>query len=469
MSFDALLARERDAELLRFMTCGAVDHGKSTVIGRLLYDSSSVPEDTLEAARRATVRYTNSPDLDFAFLVDGLRAEREQGITIDAAYRYFSTRKRKFILADVPGHTQYTRNMATAASVSDLALLIVDVREGIVEQTRRHAFIAALFGIRHIVVAVNKMDAAGWSEEAFTAVRDAFSGFAARLEVVDVEFIPVAAATGDNIVSASDAMPWYSGRPLLDYLENVHIAGDRNLIDLRLPVQLVLRTEDTRYLAGSLASGIVRAGDTVAVLPSRERARVSTILRGDEAIQEAFAPMAIAIALDRPLDVSRGDVVANVNNLPALDREFEAMVVWTGSQPMTPGGEYLLKLASMTTPAVVRQLRYRIDVNDLHRHGAAALHDNDIGRIRVQTNEPLAFDPYDRNRIMGAFILIDRLSNETAGAGMIVDRDTAPEEVAAPARFEAIEKLLEGYGLDAEAIGEITAKIASLLGSSHDK
>jgi len=264
-------------------------------------------------------------------------------------------------------------------------------------------------------------------------------------------------------------MPWYSGRPLLDYLENVHIAGDRNLIDLRFPVQLVLRTEDARYLAGSLASGIVRAGDTVAVLPSRERARVATILRGDEAIQEAFAPMAIAIALDRPLDVSRGDVVAQVNNLPALDREFEAMVVWTGSQPMAPGGEYLLKLASMTTPAVVRQLRYRIDVNDLHRHGASALHDNDIGRIRVQTSEPLAFDPYDRNRIMGAFILIDRLSNETAGAGIIVDSDTAPEEVAAPARFEAIEKLLEGYGLDAEAIGEITAKIASFLGSSHDK
>jgi bifunctional enzyme CysN/CysC len=460
-------------DLLRFMTCGAVDHGKSTLVGRLLFDSRSVPEDTLEAARRATARYTPSlnmgGDIDFAFLVDGLRAEREQGITIDAAFRYFSTPRRKFILADVPGHQQYTRNMATAASVSDLALLIVDVREGVVEQTRRHAFIAALFGIRHIVVAVNKMDAAGWSEEAFDAVRVAFTDFAARLEVVDVEFIPVAAATGDNIVTASGSMPWYAGRPLLDYLENVHIAGDRNLIDLRFPVQLVLRADETRYLAGSLASGILRSGDTVTALPSRERARVATVVRGHETVSEAFAPMAVAVTLDRPLDISRGNVLAHVNNLPSFDREFEAMLVWTGSQPMTSGREYLLKLAAVTTPAVVRQLRYRIDVNDLRRHASDALRENDIGRVRVQTGEPLAFDAYDRNRVMGAFILIDRLTNETVGAGMIVDREAVPEEAAAPAHFEAIEKLLAGYGLDANAIGEIMAKIASLIGSSHDE
>jgi bifunctional enzyme CysN/CysC len=450
------------------MTCGAVDHGKSTLVGRLLFDSSSVPEDTLEAARRATARYTPSSDIDFAFLVDGLRAEREQGITIDAAFRYFSTPRRKFILADVPGHQQYTRNMATAASVSDLALLIVDVREGVVEQTRRHAFIAALFGIKHIVVAVNKMDAAGWSEEAFDAVRAAFSDFAARLEVVDVEFIPVAAATGDNVVTASASMPWYAGRPLLDYLENVHIAGDRNLIDLRFPVQFVLKAGETRYLAGSLASGILRAGDTVTVLPSREQARVATIVRGHEAVAQAFAPMAVAVTLDRPLDSSRGNVLAHVNNLPSFDREFEAMLVWTGSQPMTPGRQYLLKLAAVTTPAVVRQLRYRIDVNDLRRHPSDSLQANDVGRVRVQTVEPLAFDAYGRNRVMGAFILIDRLTNETAGAGMIVDREAMAEEIAVPARsFEAIEKLLAGYGLDANAIGEIVAKIASLIDSSR--
>jgi sulfate adenylyltransferase large subunit len=441
LSIGAALARERDAELLRFMTCGAVDHGKSTIVGRLLYDSSSVPEDTVDAARRATARYTPSLDLDFAFLVDGLRAEREQGITIDAAFRYFSTRKRKFILADVPGHQQYTRNMATAAAVSDLALLIVDIREGVVEQTRRHAFIAALFGIKHIVVAANKMDTVAWSEEAFNAVRDAFRDFAARLEVVDVEFIPVAAATGDNVVTASSAMPWYSGRPLLDYLENVHIAGDRNLIDLRLPVQLVLRTDSARYAAGSLASGILRPGDTVALLPSRERARVTTILHGEERIEEAFPPMAIAVALDRTLDVSRGDVLAHVHNLPDFDREFEAMLVWTGSEPLDTAREYLLKLASVTTPAAVRQLRYAIDVNDLRRYAAGALHTNEVGRVRIQTTQPVAFDPYDRNRVMGAFILIDRLTNETAGAGMIVDREAGEVERSGRGRVTEVERL----------------------------
>ena len=428
--FDRLLARERDVELLRFMTCGAVDHGKSTVIGRLLFDSKSVPDDSVAAARRATARYSKgAADLDFALLVDGLRAEREQGITIDVAFRYFSTAARKFVIADVPGHQQYTRNMATAASFSDLALLVVDVREGVVEQTRRHAFLAALFGIKHIVVAVNKMDTVGWSEESFNAARAAFADFSARLDVVDVEFIPVAAATGDNIVAASGSMPWYSGRPLLAFLENVHIAGDRNLIDLRLPVQMVLRSGDTRALAGTLASGFVRAGDSVTVLPSRQAARVSTILFGGEKLQEAFAPMSVAVVLDRDMDVSRGCVLAHPHNLPSLEHEFEAMLVWMADRPLGVGTEYLLKQTATTTPAVVTALRYRIEINTLRRHAADALADNEIGRVRIRTSQPIAFDSYARNRVAGAFILIDRLTNDTIAAGMILDREAAVERL----------------------------------------
>lgn len=428
MSFEALLARERDAELLRFMTCGAVDHGKSTVIGRLLFDSRSVPEDTLEAVRRATVRYkSGSSDLDFALLVDGLRAEREQGITIDVAFRYFSTPRRKLILADVPGHEEYTRNMATAASVCDLALLVVDVREGIARQTRRHAFLAALFGIKHIVVAVNKMDTAGWSEEAFRRVCADFADFSARLDVVDVEFIPVAAATGDNIVTVSRSMPWYSGRPLLQFLENVHIAGDRNLIDLRLPVQLALEGPDGRYFAGTLASGFLRTGDLVAVLPSEKRARVSAIFSGAGNIEEAFAPMAVAVAFDPPLDCVRGDVLAHVNNLPAIGDEVEAMIVWLREERLELGREYLLKHAGATTSAVVKALRYRIDVDDLRQKAAEALDCNEVGRARIATANPLSYDPYSHNRTLGAFLLIDPRDNATAAAGMIL---RGPETVA---------------------------------------
>jgi bifunctional enzyme CysN/CysC len=452
----SFIEQYQELELLRFMTCGGVDHGKSTLLGRLLFDSRNVPEDHLAAAKR-------NDQLDFAMLLDGLRAEREQGITIDVAYRYFRTNKRKFIIADAPGHEQYTRNMATAASNCDLAVVLVDAREGIIEQTRRHSFIAALLGIKHLVIAVNKMDLVGRNEERFDAVRRAYNAFAARLEVTDVEFIPMVASSGENVVQRSPLMAWYGGRPLLDHLENVHIASDRNLIDLRLPVQLILRGDDgSRHVAGTIASGVLRVGDEVSVLPSQTIARVSGIASGSE----AFAPMAVAITLDREVDVSRGDMLAQVRNIPTLGRELEAMLVWMSGEPLQCGREYLLQHCASQTPAVVRDVRYRIDMTELRRHPADALRVNEIGRVRIETSRRLAFDAYARNRATGAFILVDRMTGETAAAGMILDRDSAAEEASAPARsFAEIEKLLAEYGLDAAGIAEITARIASLLDS----
>lgn len=433
------------------MTCGGVDHGKSTLLGRLLFDSRSVPEDHLASA-------TRNEALDFAMLLDGLRAEREQGITIDVAYRYFRTNRRKFIIADAPGHEQYTRNMASAASNCDLAIVLVDAREGIIEQTRRHSFIAALLGIKHLVIAVNKMDLVDRSEERFDAIRHAYDAFAARLEVTDVEFIPMVASTGENVVDRSPLMEWYKGRPLMDHLENVHIASDRNLIDLRLPVQLILRGDDgSRHIAGTIASGVVRVGDEVSVLPSQTTARVSGIAD----LSEAFAPMAVAITLDRDVDVSRGDMLAHVRNIPTLSRELEAMLVWMSVEPLQRGREYLLQHCATQTPAVVRDVRYRIDVTELRRHPAEGLQVNEIGRVRIEASRRIAFDAYARNRATGAFILIDRMTGETAAAGMILDRETVAEETGAPDRsFDAVEKLLSDYGLGTGAIEEIIGLIS---------
>jgi bifunctional enzyme CysN/CysC len=442
----SFIERYQELELLRFMTCGGVDHGKSTLLGRLLFDSRSVPADHLAGAKR-------NNELDFAMLLDGLRAEREQGITIDVAYRYFRTNKRKFIIADAPGHEQYTRNMATAASNCDLAVVLVDACEGIIEQTRRHSFIAALLGIKHLVIAINKMDLVDRSEERFDAIRRAYDAFAARLEVTDVEFIPMVASSGENVVDRSPLMEWYGGRPLLDHLENVHIASDRNLIDLRLPVQLILRGDDgARHIAGTVASGVVRVGDEVSVLPSQATARVSGVSSGTE----AFAPLAVTVTLDRDVDVSRGDMLAHVRNIPSLARDIEAMLVWMGAEPLQRGREYLLRHCTSHTPAVVRDVRYRIDMTELRRHATAELRMNEIGRVRIEAARRIAFDTYDRNRATGAFIVVDRMTGDTVGAGMIVSRETAAEETSAPERsFAEIERLLAGYGLDADGIAEV--------------
>ena len=447
-AFEDFLAGYREREMLRFLTCGSVDDGKSTLIGRLLHDSQMVYEDQLAALRKDSARHgTTGDDIDLALLVDGLAAEREQGITIDVAYRYFATPKRKFIIADTPGHEQYTRNMATGASTCNLAIILVDARKGVVEQTRRHSFIATLLGIKHLVVAVNKMDLVEWSEERYEEIRAAFSDFAAKLQVTDVEFIPMSALKGDNVVRGSERMPWYQGRPLLDQLENVHIASDRNLIDLRLPVQLVVRPNlDFRGFAGTLASGILRVGEEVLALPSGRRSRVKSLASGDTPVDEAFAPMSVMVTLEDELDVSRGDMFVPPNNVPHMDHTLEAMVVWMNDAPLQVGTQYLMKQATLQTPAIVTDLRYRINVSSVHREPASELRLNEIGRIRVESPRLIAYDSYAKNRTTGAFILIDRLTNATLAAGMILDRETADGVTSRRAAPDAGSNLREGRG-----------------------
>ncbi len=424
---DTYLKRYGNREMLRLLTCGSVDDGKSTLIGRLLYDSKMVFDDVLSATKKASDRFgTTGDDLDLALLVDGLQAEREQGITIDVAYRYFATERRKFVIADTPGHVQYTRNMATGASNCDLAVILIDARYGVLEQTCRHSFICSLLGIQHFVIAVNKMDLVGWSEQRFDEIRAAYGEFAARLSVKDIHFIPMSALKGDNVVRRSDEMPWYQGSPLLDHLENVHVASDRNLVDLRFPVQLVVRPNlDFRGYAGTIASGVVRVGDRVAVLPSGKQSTVKSIVTLDGDLQEAFAPLAVTLTLQDEIDISRGDVLVAPNNAPELQNTVEAMVVWFDGAPCKPGARYLLKHANTQTAASVEQIRYRINVGTLHREDASQLQMNEVGRLRIECARPLAADAYAKNRTMGSFILIDRLSNATVGAGMIVERKTA--------------------------------------------
>ncbi|HWA99952.1 MAG TPA: sulfate adenylyltransferase subunit CysN [Pirellulales bacterium] len=428
---DAYLARHERKELLRFLTCGSVDDGKSTLIGRLLHDSKQVYEDQLAAVVRDSEKKSSAGgEVDLSLLVDGLKAEREQGITIDVAYRYFSTEKRKFIIADCPGHEQYTRNMATGASTCNLAVILIDARYGILQQTRRHSFIVSLLGIRHVVVAVNKMDLVDYSQEKFEQIQRDYADFAAKLEMGEVHFIPLSALRGDNVVETSTHMPWYQGGTLMHYLETVYIGSDRNLIDLRYPVQYVVRPNlDYRGFCGTIASGVIRKGDEVMTLPSGKRSRVDRIVTYDGDLDEAFAPMSVTVTLADEIDVSRGDMLVHPGNLPRVDRTVEAMVVWMADQPMPPGKQYLLKHTTKTTLASVNTLRYRVDVNTLHRQGADVLNMNEVGRVTLTTNLPLTFDPYRTNRATGAFILIDRLTNGTVGAGMILDRHADPGPV----------------------------------------
>ncbi|MBP7145977.1 MAG: sulfate adenylyltransferase subunit CysN [Acidobacteria bacterium] len=423
-------------DLLRFITCGGVDDGKSTLIGRMLYDAGLVPGDHLEALRRDSLRYGHAGkgQLDFSLLVDGLGAEREQGITIDVAYRYFATPRRKFILADTPGHEQYTRNMATGASTANLAVILIDAQHGVLPQTRRHSFIASLLGIRHVLVAVNKMDLVGYAQDVFDAVRADYADFASRLETADLHFIPVSAIHGDNVVHRSENMPWYGGAPLLNYLETVHIASDQNLIDMRFPVQYVLRPDEAfRGYCGTIVSGVLRRGDEVLALPANRRSRVKSIVTYDGELDEAVPPAAVTVTLEDDLDVSRGDLLVRPNNVPRSEQVFEAMVVWMSEDRLEPGRPYLLKHASGTTQATVAELRYKLNVNTLHREPAAALELNEIGRAKLATSRPLLFDAYKKNRGMGAFILIDRLDQATAGAGVLLDV-TAAEETAPESR-----------------------------------
>ncbi|WP_428389403.1 sulfate adenylyltransferase subunit CysN [Mucisphaera sp.] len=420
---DGYLKQNERKEMLRLLTCGSVDDGKSTLIGRLLYDSKMVYEDQLAALQADSDRYgTTNTDFDPALLTDGLKAEREQGITIDVAYRYFSTAKRKFIIADTPGHEQYTRNMATGASNCDLAIILIDARHGVLTQTRRHSFIVSLLGIRHVIVAINKMDLVEHSEEVFDRIRSEYTDFAARLDLPDIRFVPIAALHGENVVNPSENMTWYKGATLMHLLETVHIASDRNLIDLRFPVQMVNRPNlDFRGFCGTLASGIVRPGDEVMALPSRQTSKVKSIVTFEGEIDEAFPPMAPTITLEDEIDISRGDMIVHPRNLPRIARHFEAMLVWMTDEPMTPGRGYLIKQTHKVVPARISDLRYSMDINALSRQDADQLELNGIGRCRITTDEPLIYDPYKTNRTTGSFIVVDRLTNNTVGAGMILD------------------------------------------------
>ena len=422
---EAYLAQHERKDLLRFLTCGSVDDGKSTLIGRLLYDAKMIYEDQLEAVKKDSVRHgTTDTEFDPALLTDGLKAEREQGITIDVAYRYFSTAKRKFIIADTPGHEQYTRNMATGASTCDLAIILIDARHGVLTQTRRHSFIAALLGIKHIIVAVNKMDLVDYSQAVFERIVSDYTDFAARLELGEVHFLPIAALTGDNVVNTSAHMPWYEGSPLMHLLEHVYIASDTNLIDFRFPVQYVNRPNPNfRGFCGSVASGIVRPGDDIMVFPSRKTSRVKAIHTFEGELEQARPPLAVTLTLEDEIDVSRGDMLVHPNNVPLIARRFEAMLVWMAEEPMQPGKQYWIKQTTSTTPGVISAVRYRVDVNTLRREDTAELALNEIGRCSFALEKPIACDPYRKNRATGAFIVIDRLTNNTVGAGMILDRN----------------------------------------------
>jgi bifunctional enzyme CysN/CysC len=405
------------APLLRLATAGSVDDGKSTLIGRLLHDAKAIMADQLDDLHGADGR------LDLARLTDGLRAEREQGITIDVAYRYFATPRRSFILADTPGHVQYTRNMVTGASTADVAVILVDARHGVVEQTRRHAFLASLLGIRHLVVAVNKMDLVGFSEERFDAIVREFCGFARRLAPHEAAFVPLSALHGDNVVERSEALGWYGGLPLLEHLETVEIADDRPLDALRFPVQYVIRdpARDFRGYAGQLAGGVGRPGDEVLVLPEGATTTVAAVETFDGPLDEAVAPQSVTLRLSDELDVSRGDLVCRAGDRPALARDLEADVCWMASAPLRPGARLALKHAAHTARAIVEAVEDRVDVATLERGAApGGLELNDIGRVRLRTSRPLAFDPYAVNRATGSFILIDEGTNDTVGAGVIV-------------------------------------------------
>jgi sulfate adenylyltransferase large subunit len=420
---NAYLAQHERKELLRFLTCGNVDDGKSTLIGRLLHDSKMIYEDQLAAVQADSVKSgtTGAGKIDLALLVDGLQAEREQGITIDVAYRYFSTSTRKFIIADTPGHEQYTRNMATGASTCDLAIILIDARYGVQTQTKRHSFIASLLGIQHIIVAVNKMDLVDYSEATFNKIKDDYLTFTSTLDLHDICFIPMSALDGDNVVNHSEHMPWFTGQPLMETLNTVKIANDRNFDDARFPVQYVNRPNlNFRGFCGTVASGIFRKGDTITALPSGKSSKIKSIVTYDGEPAEAFPPMAVTFTLEDEIDISRGDlIIGKQQSEPVVSDKFRASIVWMTEKPMIPGRQYALKLASRKVYGSISMIHHRIDVNTLDHHDANELQLNEIGSCTVSVNAPVVFDAYKNSKGTGSFIIIDRLTNGTVGAGMI--------------------------------------------------
>ena len=412
-------------ELLRFTTAGSVDDGKSTLIGRLLYDSKSIFEDQYEAIKKTSEK-RGEEGVNLALLTDGLKAEREQGITIDVAYRYFSTPKRKFIIADTPGHIQYTRNMVTGASTANVALILVDARNGVVEQTKRHAIIASLLQIPHLVVCINKMDLVGYDKDVFEQVKSDFEEFSARLEIKDVQFVPISALKGDNVVNRSEHMPWFEGTTLLYYLENVHIASDHNLIDCRFPVQYVVRPHsddyhDYRGYAGRVAGGVFKKGDEVMLLPSGFTTKIKSINTFEGELEEAHPPMSVTICVEDDLDLSRGDMIVRPNNSPNVEQTLDLMICWFNEKPLRLNGKYTLMHTNNEVRCIVKEVRYKMDVNTLKRDlEFEQIEMNDIARVQLRTTKPLFFDSYSRNRITGSVILVDEGTHETVAAGMII-------------------------------------------------
>jgi sulfate adenylyltransferase subunit 1 len=414
-----------DMELLRFSTAGSVDDGKSTLIGRLLYDSKSIFQDQYEAIKESSKR-KGDETVNLALLTDGLRAEREQGITIDVAYRYFATPKRKFIIADTPGHIQYTRNMVTGSSTSNLSIILVDARYGVVEQTCRHTFISSLLGIPHVVFCINKMDLVDYSEEVFDKIKSDLEAFSSKLNVKDIHFVPMSALNGDNVVNQSENMDWYKGSTLMYLLENIHIGSDYNHIDCRFPVQYVVRPKSEKYpdyrgYAGRIAGGVFKPGDEVSILPSGFTSRIKSIDVMGGSLEEAYAPMSVTLTLDDDIDVSRGDMIVRENNQTMVDQDIELMICWLNDKQMTSRGKYAIKHTSNDVRCIVKEVKYKIDVNNLHRiEDDKEIKMNDIARISIRTTKPLLYDRYSRNRATGSLILIDEATNETVGAGMII-------------------------------------------------
>ncbi|MCC6515192.1 MAG: sulfate adenylyltransferase subunit CysN [Chitinophagales bacterium] len=414
-----------DMELLRFSTAGSVDDGKSTLIGRLLYDSKSIFQDQIEAIEAASAK-RGEEYVNLALLTDGLRAEREQGITIDVAYRYFSTPKRKFIIADTPGHIQYTRNMVTGASTANLAIILVDARKGIIEQTYRHSYIASLLQIPHITVCINKMDLVDWDEKTFNQIVHDYKAFASKLDIKDVHFIPISALAGDNVVNRSQNMNWYNGPTLMYLLETIHIGSDLNHIDARFPVQYVVRPmkneyHDYRGYAGRIAGGVFRVGDKVKALPSGFSSKIKSIVTMDGELQEAFAPQSVTITLEDEIDISRGDMIVRENNVPQIEQEFDVMLCWMNEKKMVPRGKYIIRHTSKECKCIVKEAKYKLDINTLQRiEDDIEIGLNDIGRVTLRTTVPLFFDSYRKNRITGSIILVDEATNETVAAGMMV-------------------------------------------------
>ncbi|MEO1983729.1 MAG: sulfate adenylyltransferase subunit CysN, partial [Fuerstiella sp.] len=439
---EAYLKQHEQKQLLRFITCGSVDDGKSTLIGRLLFDSKMLYED--ELARIEADSKTQGAvggKFDPALATDGLKEEREQGITIDVAYRYFSTAKRKFIIADTPGHEQYTRNMATGASSADLAVILIDARHGVMTQTKRHSFIVSLLGIRHVIIAINKMDLVDFDEAIYDKICADYSAFSRRLDLPDLHFIPLSALNGDNVVDRSENMAWYNGSTLMNRLESVYIGSDRNLLDFRMPVQWVNRPNlDFRGFCGTIASGIIRKGDEVMVMPSKKTTHIKEIVTQDGNMDEAYAPLAVTLTFEDEVDASRGDMIVKTGNVPMTSDTVEVMLVWMAEEPMVPGKTYMVKHSAQLITGSIESLRYRIDVNTLHSSPSPQLSLNEIGRCRLYLNETICFDPYKSNRSTGALILIDRITNATVAAAMILDRTASGKRLAAWEEEIAVEE-----------------------------